>query len=159
MNNTTFNSAKGSSRLTKAGTWILIFSLVFSVVFIALGIVRLDIENEPSPGYTPNYGSSNKNTSITVTTYSKCSLSSYTGQTVELKFTPTSSGTYKFYVAGVTVYGVEDSQGNSKYYSDEYNDRSSTYDDCYSMYCDSYQTYTIEVYVGYSLPAVYFVYG
>ena len=151
MNEATFNTETRPSRLTKAGAILLVFSLIFSVFCFVLGGVVLNEENDS------DYSSGSKSNTVYMYSASKQYLSSYSGKTVQLSFTPYSSGTYKFYTSGVTLYGVEDSDGYTKSTNYESNDISSQYDSCRSVYLSSYETYYFEVYVGYNSPAVYIV--
>jgi hypothetical protein len=149
MNEATFNTKTSTSRLTKAGIILLVISLIFSVFCFVLGGIVLNEEDS-------EYNSGSKKT-VYISSARKQLLDAYSGQTIQVEYTPSSSGTYKFYTKSAILYGVEDGSGYTKSTSYESNDRSSQYDSCCSVYLSSYETYYFEVYVSYGSPAVYIV--
>jgi hypothetical protein len=109
--------------LTKAGVIILVFTLIFSILFIALGIVNLDDD-------------STENT-YTVFEDSVEVLSVGLYEYYELEFEPKHTGIYTIDIEGAVINDIEDRYGNV-FFSQSNGE--------YSVYMSAYETYTIRIY-------------
>ena len=114
-------------RITKAGSIILVLSLILSTLFIILGIVTLSKEE-------------NKTIWVYEDTTSRLSVDSY--EYYELKFRPNYSGRYTINMDGAYIIDIISS--GTKVYTKSNNDDS--YDYSYQVNLTANSTYTIKVY-------------
>lgn len=131
------NTNNQNSVLTRAGSIILIFTIIFSVLFIVLGAVNL-ISNDNSPS-----GNNNGNSSYRAYEGTTLNIPATSGRYYEIKFTPNSTGTHTINMDGAYISSITNSNGSSINYETKYG---SFYDHSYTTYLSSVYTYTVKIY-------------
>ena len=130
------STSNQNSVLTKSGAVILVFTIIFSMIFIIAGAVNLSNDNSPS-------GSSNTSTTYRAYDGSTLSIASTSGKYYDVEFSPNYSGTYSINMNGATVSNITNSSGNTVTFNTKYG---SYYDHSYTVYLSSSYTYTFKIY-------------
>ena len=125
------NQNSQGSRFTKATSIILVLTFILSGLFIILGIIQLNNNNNTTYKTYWVYSNSMKNLSVDKNTY------------CQLKYEPDMGTTYYLNFDGAYIYEIKTENGGTVSYTAR---NTSTYDYSYYAYLSPYYTYTIVIY-------------